>query len=66
MKIILNGKSEDLTQSVSLKSFIEQFCQNPQHIIAELNGQIVKSPDWDARALKDGDALELISFVGGG
>jgi len=35
-------------------------------VITELNGQIIKVPQRESIVLKDGDTVELVSFVGGG
>lgn len=35
-------------------------------VVVELNGAILKRDSWDAAVLKDGDALEIVGFVGGG
>ncbi len=66
MKIMLNGKQKEISSPMSLKNLVEQFCKNTNHVIAELNGAIVKNHQWADRILKEGDALELVNFVGGG
>ena len=66
MKITLNGKEKEVTQSLNLRGIINQFGKNTQRIIAEVNGEIIKTPQWDQTILKDGDQVELVSFVGGG
>jgi len=66
MRIILNGAEKELAQEINLKNLIGQFCRDPQRVIAELNGTVVKSREWEQQALKDGDTLELVNFVGGG
>ncbi len=66
MKITLNGKERNITATADLQSLIGQFCRDPQHVIAEHNGIIVKNHEWTKCILKDGDALELVNFVGGG
>lgn len=38
----------------------------PETLVVELNGSIVRQEEWPAIRLKDGDILELLSFVGGG
>ena len=35
-------------------------------IAVELNEEIVAKADYDKTTLKDGDVLEVVSFVGGG
>ena len=66
MKITLNGQKKDIPSLVNLKTIVDQFCKDSNHVIAELNGAIVKSRDWTKAILKDGDTLELVNFVGGG
>jgi len=66
MKIRLNGNSKDITQSAKLSDIVGSFCPNSQYIIAELNGTIIKNEKWTEYSLEEGDAVELVSFVGGG
>ena len=66
MKIILNGQSQECAESTRLKNVVEQFCQDTRHVIAEVNGAIVKNTQWSAHTLSDGDTIELVNFVGGG
>ncbi|MFA5059250.1 MAG: sulfur carrier protein ThiS [Candidatus Omnitrophota bacterium] len=66
MKIILNGQAKEIAAASNLKHIIEQFCQDANHVIAELNGEIVRKQHWDGQSIKDGDRLELVNFVGGG
>ena len=35
-------------------------------LVVELNRRIVKHEEWQAVRLKNNDAIELLSFVGGG
>lgn len=39
---------------------------NPQVCAVLVNGEIVKKNDWESFVLKDGDYVEIVSFVGGG
>jgi len=64
--ITLNGKDIDLQNSTTLHQVVDQFCRGNKHVIAELNGTIIKTNIWRETAVKDGDQLELISIVGGG
>ena len=66
MKITINGQEKELTDQVSLQEIIRQFYQNPKHAIAEVNGSIVKSINWQETDIHEGDIVELVSFVGGG
>lgn len=66
MIIQLNGKEKQINGAITLKQLIESLTQNPNHIIAEVNESIVKTPLWESTQLNDGDKIELVTFVGGG
>ena len=66
MNITLNGKSQELTSSKNLSETVLSFCKESRHVIAELNGKIIPAEKWAQVTLKEGDALELVTFVGGG
>ena len=46
MKIRLNGQDKEFKSSQNLNEIIQQFCRDAKHVIAEVNGDIVKSPQW--------------------
>ena len=66
MKIILNGKPKEFSQDSRLDTVISEFCKDRRHIIAEVNGVIIRAAHWPETLLQEGDVLELIGFVGGG
>ena len=66
MNITVNGKAQQLTSAKNLSDIVNSFCKQPKHVITELNGTIVPSAQWPQTNLQDGDALELVTFVGGG
>ena len=66
MKITLNGKKKEIKTPTLLSNIIQQSCKQPQYVIAEVNGKIIKSISWEKTAIKNNDIIELVSFVGGG
>ncbi len=66
MNITINGTSRQLTSGKNLSDIVSAFCQQPKHVISELNGTLVPCEQWGQTFLKDGDSLELVTFVGGG
>lgn len=62
----MNGKTTQLDHSSTLQALIDHFCQNPKHVIAEINEKIVKRNAWSDHPLKNGDRIELVTLVGGG
>jgi len=66
MNIVINGTSRQLNSAKNLSEIVNAFCKQSRHVITELNGRIVPSDQWAQTSIKDGDALELVTFVGGG
>lgn len=66
MHITLNGQAREISAAQSLRELVRQFCPNTTPVIAEVNGTIVKNPQWDIVMIEETDTIELIHFVGGG
>ena len=66
MKITLNGKEKHFDSSLTLKELIAQSCANTSRVIAEVNGGIIRAPQWEQTPIKEDDTIELVGFVGGG
>lgn len=66
MKITCNGEAKQITQNTTLMSFIMDMDLNPDTVVAECDGKIVKRDEYDSLVLSEGTVLELIRFVGGG
>jgi len=66
MNIIINGTSQQITSPKNLTDIVTTFCKQSQHVLTELNGTIVPPDQWAQTYPKEGDVLELVTFVGGG
>ena len=66
MKITINGETKEITPNTTLSSFIKDMDLNPDTVVAECDGRIIKRDEYDTLVLSDGNVLELIRFVGGG
>lgn len=66
MKIIINGQQKEFTGPDNLNAVIGSVCPDAGKVIAEVNGDIIKKDLWAARPIREGDRIELVSFVGGG
>ncbi len=61
----VNGKFLDIAGK-TIKDFLEATNYDTKRIATELNGEIVPKANYSNKVLKDGDSLEIVSFVGGG
>ena len=66
MRLTINGKEQNLDAPLTLAQLIEQLGMKGDRVAVELNRDIVSRPQWAETALKDGDQLEIVHFVGGG
>lgn len=66
MRLTINGDERDFSDGLSLATLIGQLAMKPERIAVELNREIVPRERWPETALRDGDRLEIVHFVGGG
>jgi sulfur carrier protein len=66
MQIKLNGAPLTVPEDSNLEELIDQRQLPAQRIVVELNGRVVKREVWAQTKLQTEDALEILSFVGGG
>jgi len=67
MKLIVNGKEIDCSESLTVNELlVEQKVKMPEMVSVELNGQILRRPEFESTALQEGDKVEFLYFMGGG
>ena len=66
LKINLNKKEKRLPENLSLNDLISLLKLNSKGIVLEVNLDIIKQKNWKNFILKDGDSVEIITFMGGG
>jgi sulfur carrier protein len=66
MKIQINGEDRDCAAPLSLEALLTQLGMKADRVAVELNRTIVPREEWTRTALKEGDRLEIVHFVGGG
>ena len=66
MTIVLNGEDHDVTAGTTVASLLDSLELDPRQVAVERNREIVPRVAYGATPLADGDALEVVTFVGGG
>ena len=66
LQILLNSEKEILEKQITISEFLLAKGLNPETIIVEYNGKILKKQEWSEIELQDQDQLEVLNFVGGG
>jgi sulfur carrier protein len=67
MKLVVNGTESKLAEGLTVNQLlVEQEVKMPQMVSVELNGQILKRPEFESTTLNEGDKVEFLYFMGGG
>jgi thiamine biosynthesis protein ThiS len=66
LEIMVNGEPRHVPGPATAADLLRHLGLDPRTVVVELNRQIVRRPQLDDTALADGDAVELVHFVGGG
>jgi len=66
MIVRLNGEEVSAQDGVALSVFLADFSLDPERVVVEYNKVIVPAQKFGSIFLKEGDTLEVVSFVGGG
>jgi thiamine biosynthesis protein ThiS len=64
--LTVNGDSRTVPGPATLTDLLSHLGLDPRMVVVELNREIVRRQYLSDRALKDGDSVELVHFVGGG
>ena len=64
--ITVNGKQIQLTAEMSVADYLELNNYQINRIAVEMNEEILPKYSYSETMLKDGDRLEVVTFVGGG
>ncbi|WP_154992359.1 sulfur carrier protein ThiS [Priestia megaterium] len=67
MNLIINGKTVTVGDEIeTVEHLLQAQSLHEQVVIVELNKNILQKEEHSDACLKDGDTLEVVSFVGGG
>jgi sulfur carrier protein len=66
MDLQINGEPRNFPDGLTVASLVAHLGMKADRVAVELNLEIVPRANWDAIALKNGDKLEIVHFVGGG
>jgi thiamine biosynthesis protein ThiS len=66
IEVQLNGEGRAIPAGLSVRELLEHLELQPEMVVVERNGDILRRDDYPAVAVHPGDVLELVHFVGGG
>jgi thiamine biosynthesis protein ThiS len=66
MDVVINGERRQITTGVTLLELLSELELDPRAVVVEHNRKIVRRPGLADVTVREGDAIELVHFVGGG
>ncbi len=66
MQVKLNGEALELPEAMTILQLLERLKVRRDTVAVEVNREIVPRARHGDRRLEEGDAVEVVTFVGGG
>jgi sulfur carrier protein len=66
MNVQVNGEKKEIKEGLSVAELLAELEIRPGRVVVELNRDVLARDAHGATVLKDGDAIEIVHFVGGG
>ena len=66
MKVVVNGEERELPGPMSIVELLTHLGIDQRFGAVEVNREVVPKSEHPRHALRDGDQIEIIRFVGGG
>ena len=66
VKLVVNGAPRELPDGQTVAALLAALGVPRERVAVEVNGEVVRRASHEQHALADGDAVEVVSFVGGG
>jgi thiamine biosynthesis protein ThiS len=65
MRVKVNGEDRDVADNLDINGLIAEHHLTPDKVAVELNRRLVRRDKYGT-TLKEGDQIEIVTFVGGG
>ena len=66
MRLSVNGKDSEAPDGVTVLELLHQLGLHPRRVAVERNKRIVRRMNFGDTSLASGDAIEIVTLVGGG
>ena len=66
MNLQINGEKRQIPLSLTVTDLLKTLDIDSRQVAVEINRVIIKKREYDNHNLNDGDAVEIVNFVGGG
>ena len=66
MQLTINGTPRTIGDAATVEAMLRELGLDPRGVVVELNRTIIRRATIADTAVRDGDVVEIVHFVGGG
>lgn len=66
MNVYVNGKVTEIEDGATVDRLVEKLELGQKRVAVEVNKELAVKKEWEQTVLKEGDRVEVVTFVGGG
>ena len=66
IRVEINGESREIPDGLTIEQLLERLELHPRMVVVEHNRDILRREAYASAPVNEGDAIELVHFVGGG
>lgn len=66
VQILVNGEERQVPDGANLRTLLELLRLEGRPVAVEVNRKVIPRARYDETALRNGDIVEVVTFVGGG
>ncbi|NPA57974.1 MAG: sulfur carrier protein ThiS [Aquificae bacterium] len=66
MKITVNGEEREVKEGTTIKELVDQLGIKAPNYAVAVGMEVIPKSEYETYRLKEGDRVEIVTFVGGG
>ncbi|HRX86950.1 MAG TPA: sulfur carrier protein ThiS [Phycisphaerae bacterium] len=66
IRATINGEERELSAGLTMTGLLAELELAPVRVAVEVNRELVSRRDFGETTIRDGDHIEIVTFVGGG
>ncbi len=64
--IVINGVRQPQAEGMTMSAYLEEKGYRQEVVAVECSGEIIPKSAYGEKVIRDGEIIEIVSFVGGG
>jgi thiamine biosynthesis protein ThiS len=65
MRVRMNGEAREIPDGLTVSGLLAHMKIKPTRVAVELNDAVITRDRYDSQAIRGGDGIEIVAYVGG-